>query len=129
MEWAGGCLCGAIKYRSKSDPEWVGHCHCKRCQRWTGSPVFAGVCFRPDDFEWTKGEPAFYQSSGDVLRSSCPNCASPLAFHRADIRVTVTAGTLDFPERLKPSFHIYAEHEYDWAKFDDGLPRQEGFFA
>jgi len=74
-----------------------------------------------------KGEPSFYRSSADVLRSFCPNCASPLAFHRANVRVTVTAGTLDHPELLEPTFHICSENELSWAHFDDSLPRQEGF--
>jgi hypothetical protein len=127
MDWTGGCLCGAIRYRSTSDPSWVGHCHCTSCQRWTGSAAFTGACFAPEDLEWTRGEPKFYQSSKDVQRSFCPNCASPLAFHRADVRVAVTAGTLDNPEMLKPEFHMFAEHEHSWARTGDGLPRQEGF--
>ena len=127
MRWTGGCLCGAIRYCSTSDPIWVGLCHCKMCQRWTGSPVFTGACFAPDKFEWTRGEPRFYQSSKDVRRSFCPECSSPLAFHRADVRVTVTVGTLDKPEIVKPEFHMFSEHEYAWSSFDDDLARQEGF--
>ncbi|WP_082643627.1 GFA family protein [Ruegeria denitrificans] len=127
MIWTGGCLCGAIRYKAASDPIWAGHCHCKNCQRWTGSPAFTGACFLPGEFEWVKGKPTFYRSSEDVLRGFCKNCASPLSFHRGNIRVTVTAGTLDHPELLEPTFHVCSESELPWAHFDDDLPRHDGF--
>lgn len=127
MAWTGSCLCGSIRYRSYSDPIWVGHCHCRLCQRWTGAPAFTGACFDPDDFEWTNGQPSFYESSKGVRRSFCPNCSSPFAFHRGNVRVTVTAGTLDNPELLRPEFHMFSEHEHRWSIIHDRLPRQEGF--
>lgn len=127
MDWTGGCLCGSIRYRGSSEPLWMGHCHCNMCRRWTGSTTFTGVAFAPENFEWTKGEPAFYQSSNDILHGFCPDCGSPLSFHRGTLRVTVTAGTLDHLERVKPTFHICSENELDWARFDDDLPRQDGF--
>ena len=127
MEWTGGCLCGAIRYRSTADPVWVGHCHCTNCQRWTGSAAFSGAFFALDELEWTRGEPKIYQSSKDVRRSFCDKCGSPIGFHRPGHHVGVTAGTLDNPEAIKPEDHMFAEHEHSWARFDDGLPRQEGF--
>ena len=126
MEWTGSCLCGAVKYRAKADPFWVGHCRCLECQRWTGSAAFTGAFFKPNVLEWTRGEPEFYASSKKVQRSFCPKCGSSLGFHRAE-HEGVTAGTLDNPETIEPEVHMFAEHEHAWAKFDDGLPRQEGF--
>ena len=127
MEWTGGCLCGAVKYCAKIDPFWAGHCHCKMCQRWTGSGVFTGAFFAPGQLKWTRGEPSYFQSSKDVQLSFCRTCGSSLGFHRAEHHDGVTAGTLDNPEAIKPEVHMFAEHEHDWAKIDDGLPRQEGF--
>jgi len=127
MEWTGGCLCGAIRYRATADPFWVGHCHCEMCQRWTGSVAFSGVFFMPGQFEWTRGEPRHFQSSQTVQRSFCPHCGSSLGFHRAGHWDGVTAGTLDVPEAVKPEAHMFAKNEHEWAKFDDGLPRYERF--
>jgi len=127
MEWTGGCLCGAIKYRATVDPFWVGHCHCMNCQRWTGSAAFTGAFFKLGQIEWISGEPSYFQSSKNVRRSFCPSCGSSIGFHRADTHEGVTAGTLDNPKAIKTEDHMFAEHEYAWAKFDDGLPRQEGF--
>jgi hypothetical protein len=127
MEWTGGCLCGAIRYRATTDPFWAGHCHCKNCQRWTGSAAFTCAFFAPGELEWTRGKPTYFQSSKNVQRSFCSSCGSPLGFHRAEHHDGVTAGTLDNPEAIKPEVHMFAEHEHAWAKFVDGLPRQEGF--
>src|SRR6185295_177332 len=33
----GGCLCGQVRYSSKADPAFVGVCHCKNCQKQTGT--------------------------------------------------------------------------------------------
>jgi len=128
MEWTGGCLCGAIRYRATAEPFWAGHCHCKMCQRWTGSAAFTGVFFKPGELAWTQGKPQYFQSSMNVRRSFCPSCGSAIGFHRAEHHDGVAAGTLDAPETIRPEGHMFAEHEHGWSKFDDGLPRQQGFY-
>ena len=43
---AGGCLCGRIRYRVDATPTRVTTCHCRFCQRATGSghPVYVNFC-------------------------------------------------------------------------------------
>ena len=36
-EMSGGCLCGQVKYSANADPAFVGVCHCKNCQRTSGT--------------------------------------------------------------------------------------------
>jgi hypothetical protein len=57
----GGCACGAVRYRVKNAPFRTGVCHCKLCQRRTGSAFGVGVYFRTDggtfdDPSWLKIE-------------------------------------------------------------------------
>ncbi|MGY5803663.1 GFA family protein [Rhizobium sp. LEGMi12c] len=33
----GRCHCGFVSYKAEIDPEWVSICHCKDCQRLTGT--------------------------------------------------------------------------------------------
>ena len=33
----GSCLCGAVKYEINGDPVFAGLCHCKDCQKYTGT--------------------------------------------------------------------------------------------
>ena len=37
MEIKGGCLCGAVRYTADADPTSATVCHCKDCQKFTGS--------------------------------------------------------------------------------------------
>jgi hypothetical protein len=34
---SGACLCGAVSYIAEADPFFMGVCHCRDCQRATGS--------------------------------------------------------------------------------------------
>ena len=33
----GGCLCGAVRYEIGADPMFAAHCHCRDCQKATGT--------------------------------------------------------------------------------------------
>jgi hypothetical protein len=37
MEIKGGCLCGAVRYTAEADPTSATVCHCRDCQKFTGS--------------------------------------------------------------------------------------------
>ena len=44
-EMTGGCLCGQVRYSANADPAIVAVCHCKNCQKQTGTAfsVLVGV--------------------------------------------------------------------------------------
>ena len=37
MKIEGGCLCGKVRYSADAEPAFVGVCHCKNCQKGTGT--------------------------------------------------------------------------------------------
>ena len=37
MHIEGGCLCGSIRYTCDAEPALTANCHCKHCQRQSGS--------------------------------------------------------------------------------------------
>jgi hypothetical protein len=43
MEIKGGCLCGAVRYTAEADPTSATVCHCRDCQKFTGSAFAALV--------------------------------------------------------------------------------------
>ena len=45
MEWTGGCLCGAVRYRASADPLRVVSCHCGMCRRTSGAAFLTFVHF------------------------------------------------------------------------------------
>ena len=61
---AGGCLCGKVRYSANTEPAFVGICHCKDCQKFTGS-AFAVAIGVPEAALSVQGELAAYSKTGD----------------------------------------------------------------
>ena len=131
MPITGGCLCGAVRYEASEPPSEGGLCHCRVCQRTTGSAFEALAMFPRTVFRFTKGEPKRYRSSSIMEKCFCPHCGSPLTDQylvpvstslHPDM-VWVHIGTLDNPEAVSIDFHYGVESQLSWVHFDDGLPR------
>ena len=52
----GGCACGGIRYRLASKPMFVHCCHCRECQRQTGSAFVVNALIETDRVERLAGE-------------------------------------------------------------------------
>ncbi len=131
MPITGGCLCGAVRYEANDPPSKGVICHCRMCQRTTGSAFEAITRFPQTAFRFTKGEPKRYRSSPIMEKCFCPHCGSTLtdqyivrksAISNPD-NVIVHIGTLDKPEAVSIALHFGVESQLPWAHFDDGLPR------
>jgi hypothetical protein len=95
LERAGGCLCGAVRFKARLTGTNFGVCHCPMCRKWTGSALL-GITVPVGNVDWTGAEHvAKRQSSGWGERAWCRDCGSPLWF-----RVTVEgpqAANLELP--------------------------------
>jgi hypothetical protein len=126
----GGCLCGAIRYESSEPPIQAGTCHCRTCQKSTGSAFMTIAGFSRSAFRFTSGEPKLYRSSSIMDKGFCSNCGS-LLFDQYLVRtpgfdpdiVFVQLGTLDHPEAVSLDFHYGVETQLPWVHFGDDLPR------
>ena len=123
----GGCLCGQIRYTVSGDPAFTGLCHCRNCQRYTGT-AFEAVVAYPSASVSVQGGLKTYNDKGDsgkaVYRRFCPNCGSGvIADAEALPGVTlVLAGTLDDTSGYKPAMEIYCSSAQAWTT--DGGARQ-----
>lgn len=102
---SGGCLCGALRYEALREPVRVTICHCRFCQRATGSAYMVEPIFRRTDISITKGEPTIYAlpsaGSGKTVRVHfCPTCGTKLwlGFERFPDFCGIYAGTFDEPD-------------------------------
>ncbi len=122
--YAGGCLCGAVRWRAEELPVEVTHCHCTTCRRASGAPVVTWATFARAAVTMT-GAPAERRATPDAVRSFCRDCGTPLAFsERArPAMIDLTAGSMDDPEQLRPTGHIWARSALTWLPIDDELPR------
>jgi len=130
-EWTGGCACGAVRYRLSSEPFDAGWCHCRTCQLNSGSPAMAFASVSVGDFEFTQGEELTerFESSDFGHRLFCSRCGTPLLMrvnHQPET-VDFSMATLDEPERILPSFHIFYASHIAWAPAGDELPRYDRF--
>ncbi len=130
----GGCLCGTVRYEANEPPIETGTCHCRMCQKWTGSAFMVMARFSRTALRFTKGEPKLYRSSSIKEKGFCSNCGSSLfdrylvpkaeniQFHPDMVWVQV--GTLDVPEAVSIDWHYGVESQLPWVHFDDGLPSE-----
>ena len=121
----GGCLCGGVRYRISAELHHAGYCHCRMCQHSAGAPVVAWLTMASDGFAWIKGQPAVYRSSPKAERLFCPRCGTQLVFRDiAELRdLDVTLASLDDPEAVRPSYHIWTSSRIGWFDTADDLPR------
>jgi hypothetical protein len=101
---AGGCLCGAVRYETLTDPMRVTICHCRFCQRATGSAYLVEPIFRLDDLRISRGMATVYQArsegSGKLVDIHfCAICGTKLylTFERFAGTCGVYGGTFDDP--------------------------------
>ena len=121
----GGCFCGQIRYRLNARPMFVHCCHCRDCQRQTGSAFAINALIEADCVEILKGEPVMVTlptDSGrphDVYR--CGECQSALwsDYGRRKWMSFVRVATLDDPGGIIPDVHIYTRSKLPWVRLPD----------
>jgi hypothetical protein len=126
---AGGCHCGAIRYRIPEDVVHHSFCHCGDCRRHAGAPVVSWAGVKKGGIE-IEGNPREYRSSEHAVRSFCGACGTGLFYVNEMVLpglVDVQTATLDEPERLAPQLHVQVAERLSWMKTADGLPEFERY--
>lgn len=130
MKHQGGCHCGAIRYEVQGEPVHVALCHCSDCRKSSGAPMVAWSAFTEENFRVVSGEAKTRNSSGQSMRSFCPECGTGVWFRNAEALpgiVDVLAGTLDDPEAVTPFGHIQTAERIGWMAKAHELPEFERF--
>lgn len=125
---AGGCACGSFRYQFNGELVMAAHCHCRDCQKSSGSGSAAVFAANRSNINST-GSTSSYKFIGDsgkgVTRHFCTNCGSPL-FSDVDILPDLfffRIASLDDPSQIKPSMHIYCDSSQIWDRPKDHLPK------
>ena len=112
--YAGGCLCGAVRYALKARPLAVNACHCMDCKKLSGATHIVMLIADTAAFSVT-GETVLYRKPADSGRevgiNRCARCGTRL-WHQnmsAPQWVFVAAGTLDDPSWTVPTSHIWTD--------------------
>jgi hypothetical protein len=115
--YTGGCLCGAVRWRTAVEPMRVTICHCRMCQKNTGSAFGPYATFAAKDVTWETGTPRDYRSSPVARRGFCAACGTPLTFQfdQNPERLSLTLGSFDEASGLQPALQIWTKEMLPWA--------------
>jgi hypothetical protein len=131
--FTGGCACGAIRYQCEAEPLLTLNCHCRDCQRASGTAFAAIIRVLAAAFTVRKGAPKFYTVTGDsgnkVSRGFCSACGSPLFSRLSGMPdvVGVRVGSLDDPSRYRPTMDIFVTRAQPWDSMNPELPKFPGY--
>lgn len=130
MTRSGGCLCGSVRYTLDTDPMAAAICHCRNCQKQSGSTRSVNWVL-PRGAVQVEGDLATYEDRGDsgaaVLRQFCPNCGSAirtLAESMPQVEI-LKVGSLDETPEIAPVAEIYMANAAGWEKTVATWPRLE----
>ena len=125
----GGCPLRRCPLRCTGEPVSALLCHCRDCQRQSGSAYAAAVRVPAVSFQVTQGEPKLYVKTADsgnqVTRAFCPECGCML-FLRVSARpdlVGIRVGSLDDPSWFRPEADIFVDSAQPWDHVNPDLPK------
>ena len=132
----GGCTCGAVRYRLTARPLFVHCCHCRWCQRETGSAFVLNALIEASRVETLKAEPEIVVTPSESGKGQkiarCPSCRiavwSSYAGSGDAIRF-VRVGTLDEPDQSPPDIHIFTASKQPWVVLPEGAPAVPEYYV
>jgi hypothetical protein len=131
----GGCTCRQVRYRLSGMPLIVHACHCRWCQRETGTAFALNALYEADRVAHIAAEPQIVATpslSGKGQRiARCPSCRVAVwsNYPQSGPMVRfVRVGTLDEPDRLPPEIHIYTSSKQPWFALPSGAKAVPEFY-
>ena len=125
----GGCDCRHVRYRMETRPLFVHCCHCRWCQRETGSAFVMNALIETARVTVLADEPTMVptpSASGKGQRiARCPTCRVALwsnYYGSGDLVRFMRVGTLEEPDRFPPDIHIFTASKQPWVLLPDGVP-------
>jgi hypothetical protein len=125
----GSCLCGQIRYEVVGDFENFILCHCKYCQKDTGSAYASNLFSSTATLKWLAGRDKikeFILPATRHARSFCSSCGAAVPSQQLKgTLLVVPAGSLDSEVTLKPRAHIFVSSRAGWEHDLEAIPSYE----
>ncbi|KAF5376965.1 hypothetical protein D9615_007232 [Tricholomella constricta] len=119
----GSCLCDSVQFTMTGEPFTYFVCHCKNCQKSSGSAFMANAFFKPEQVVITKGKEHVKvyidakTKSGEVVpRSFCSSCGSSLFLGNEEKLKIVASGTVEEEVDWVPRRESFAECKRQWIE-------------
>jgi hypothetical protein len=123
----GGCTCGKVRYGVEAAPMIVHACHCRWCQRETGSAFVINALVEASHVPLLQGDVELIDTPSASGRGQkiarCPRCRVALWSHYSGggpALCFIRVGTLDNPDAFPPDVHIYTASKQRWLNLPEG---------
>lgn len=127
--FSGSCLCGQAKFKIEGGFESFFLCHCKYCQKDTGSAHGANLFSTSASLRWISGEgnvKTFNLPSTQHTKSFCGDCGAALPNCQMNGKLLVVpAGSLDTELTMRPTAHIFYGSKAHWEEDLEGVKKFE----
>jgi hypothetical protein len=131
----GGCDCKTVRYRVLTKPLFVHCCHCRWCQRESGSAFALNAMIESDRVVNLAAVPEIVHTPsasgiGQQI-ARCPRCRLAVWSHYGGsglVTKFVRVGTLDNPDLLPPDVHIFTASKQPWVTLSSDVPAFEEYY-
>lgn len=130
----GQCACGALRYTLTAEPMIVHCCHCRWCQRETGSAFVINAVIETE-YLGIEGTPDYVMTPSESGKGQeiarCPACRVALWSHYASRRrkaAFVRVGTLADPDACPPDVQIFTATKQPWVILPPETPAFADFY-
>jgi hypothetical protein len=131
----GGCDCGLVRYRMKTQPLFVHCCHCRWCQRESGASFALNAMIETERVVHLSAEPEIVDTPSNSGKGQkiarCPKCRIALWSNYAGagpVIKFVRVGTLDAPDYLPPDIHIFTASKQPWVALSADVPTAPEYY-
>jgi hypothetical protein len=130
----GRCLCGGVRYEGEAEPIFMRACHCKVCQRFTGSAFVTAIAVPRKSIIITGTLTTYTQLGGTsglpLHRRFCPECGSPVVVHvESSTRMVIMAVTLDDTAFIRPTANIFCDEAQSWVPMSPDMEKHQRYDA
>ncbi len=124
----GSCLCGAVRFQVRGEPQRFYHCHCQRCRKASGTGHASNLFLSNATLNFSQGETLLKRykvpEAQRFARQFCSECGCAVARSVPDLNaVLIPAGTLDDEAPIQPQARIFWDSRATWSCAGDDLPR------
>jgi hypothetical protein len=113
---------------------FVHCCHCRDCQRQTGSAFVINALIETDRVDLSSGGPVRSEMPTDSGRPHgiyrCATCGTAVWSEYGGLAKLrfIRVGSLDDPTALTPDVHIYVRSKLPWVKLPESVPAFEAYY-
>jgi hypothetical protein len=124
----GGCVCGAVRFRTRGEPVRVSMCSCSWCKKRTGSAFGISVYFDQDNVEFPETNLQSYRLISDAGRwiesEFCMSCGTVVTWTLEFLpgKRGMAGGSFDHPTFwYTPERYVFTRSKPDWLDVPSGI--------